>query len=448
MFVSTQVAALERHTQGSERLLRDEEVAVLKDGLCPGDKAEKDMKGHSWESRLEELELRVRMCFFSSVGKVRLGHLLLGSRSIQSNEADLKKKLSLDKKLAVVEAHGDSAGTIPPPSIREAPGSLIVTTTTPNESKKWAEGSSCLARCPEDNTWYRAEVVAQDSNYVHVTFVDSNRSASVGFKDIVASVGDLSEDQACFVDMVALALADSVKEFEKNLEVTRSTVVNQMVGAETDIEGNRGNPFSINKVEAALDDSILEGAMSMTGKTLEPKGFDPKAGLDCVARWSEDQVWYRAQVAEVRPSGEVLVVFTDYGNSDLVEEGGILAGVEEVPSGEELDLHLITKAEVPLSQDENEGVKRTILEGEVVEDSFGNTGKLEQAEETDKIVVVKKTEELSLQEKSGLADEVAVHSLLSEQLPELKVGDFCIARFSEDDVWYNAQVFEFINCKL
>ena len=36
MFMSTQVAALERHTQGSERLLRDEEVAVLKDGLCPG----------------------------------------------------------------------------------------------------------------------------------------------------------------------------------------------------------------------------------------------------------------------------------------------------------------------------------------------------------------------------------------------------------------------------
>ena len=96
--MSTQVAALERHTQGSERLLRDEEVAVLKDGLSPADdKAEKDMKGHSWESRLEELELRVRMCFFSSVGKVRLGHLLLGSRSIQSNEADLKKKLSLDK---------------------------------------------------------------------------------------------------------------------------------------------------------------------------------------------------------------------------------------------------------------------------------------------------------------------------------------------------------------
>ena len=147
MLMSThQVAALERHTQGSERLLRDEEVAVLKDGLCPGDKAEKDMKGHSWESRLEEFELRVRMCFFPSVGKVRLGHLLLGSRSIQSNEADSEKMSSLSKRQAVVIAHGDLARTpttFPPPSIREDPGSVHA--PSPVESKKWSEGSSCLA---------------------------------------------------------------------------------------------------------------------------------------------------------------------------------------------------------------------------------------------------------------------------------------------------------------
>ena len=372
-----QVAALERHTQGSERLLRDEEVAVLKGGLCPGDKPEKDKKDHSWESRLEELELRVRMCFFPSVSKVRVGHLLLGSNSIQSKEADSEKMSSPNKRQAVVRAHGDLAGTpatFPPPSIREDSGSVYVTTP------------------------------------------------------------------------VELA-ADVVKDL-KSLEVTRSTVTTEVAGDETVIEESGGNPFSMKKVEAALDDSILEGALLTTGKTPEPKRFDPKAGLDCVARWSEDQVWYRAQVAEVRPSGEVLVVFTDYGNSDLVEEGGILAGVEEVPSGEELDLHLITEAEVPLSQDENEGItNRTTLEGEVVEGSFENTVKLEQAEETDKIVDAKIAKEFSLEEKSEQIDEVAVQGLLSEQLPELKVGDFCIARFSEDDVWYNGQVFELAQCQ-
>ena len=189
MFMSTQVAALERHTQGSERLLRDEEVAVLKDGLCPGDKAEKDMKGHSWESRIEDLELRARMCFFPSVGKVRVGHLLLGSRSIQSNEADSEKTSSLNKRQATVMAHGDLAGTpttFPPPSIREDPGSVQV--TTPVEMEK----------------------------------------------------------------------CDAVKDL-KSLEAIRSTVATEVAGDETMIEGNSGNPFSIKKVEAALDDSILEG---------------------------------------------------------------------------------------------------------------------------------------------------------------------------------------------
>ena len=375
MFMSTQVAALERHTQGSERLLCDEEVAVLKDGLSPDDKAQKDMKGHSWESRLEELELRVRMCFFSSVGKVRVGHLLLGSRSIQSNEADSEKMSSLNKRQVTVMAHlAGTPTTFPPPSIREDPGSVQV--TTPVEMEK----------------------------------------------------------------------CDAVKDL-KSLEAIRSTVATEVAGDETMIEGNSGNPFSIKKVEAALDDSILDGAFLKTGKTAEPKRFNPKAGSDCVASWSEDQVWYRAQVAEVRPSGEFLVVFTDYGNSDLVEEGGILAGVEEVAAGEQLDVHLETEAEVALDQDEYDGVNTSTSEREFVKDAFEKSVEMEQAEETDKIIDAKIVEELSLEEKSEQINEVAVHGLLSEQLPELKVGDFCIARFSEDDVWYNGQVFELIQCQ-
>ena len=373
--MSTQVAALERHTQGSERLLRDEEVAVLKDGLCPGDKAEKDMKGHSWESRIEDLELRARMCFFPSVGKVRVGHLLLGSRSIQSNEADSEKMSSLNKRQVTVMAHlAGTPTTFPPPSIREDPGSVHV--TTPVELKK----------------------------------------------------------------------CDAVKDL-KSLEAIRSTVATEVAGDETMIEGNSGNPFSIKKVEAALDDSIPEGALLKTGKTPEPKRFNPKAGSDCVARWSEDQVWYRAQVAEVRPSGEFLVVFTDYGNSDLVEEGGILASVEEVAAGEQLDVHLKTEAEVALDQDEYDGVNTSTSEREFVKDAFEKSVEMEQAEETDKIVDAKIVKELPLEEKSEQNDEVSVHGLLSEQLPELKVGDFCIARFSEDDVWYNGQVLELIQCQ-
>ena len=154
----------------------------------------------------------------------------------------------------------------------------------------------------------------------------------------------------------------------------------------------------------------------MTDETPEPKRFDSKAGLDCVARWSEDQVWYRAQVAEVRPSGEFLVVFTDYGNSDLVEEVGILASVEEVAAGEQFDVFLKTEAEVALDQDEYDGVNTTTSERDIVKNVFEKSVKMEKAEETDKTVDAKIVKELSLDEKSEQIEEVAVHGLFSEQL--------------------------------
>ena len=39
-------------------------------------------------------------------------------------------------------------------------------------------------------------------------------------------------------------------------------------------------------------------------------------GQACVARWTEDHVWYNARVEQVKEGGAV-VRFTDYGNSDF-----------------------------------------------------------------------------------------------------------------------------------
>merc|ERR1719153_504275 len=68
--------------------------------------------------------------------------------------------------------------------------------------KKWLEGSSCLARCPEDGTWCRARVVCQDSvkGDVNVKFVDKSRRAVVEADDIVSSVDELSEEERSLVD--------------------------------------------------------------------------------------------------------------------------------------------------------------------------------------------------------------------------------------------------------
>ena len=48
-----------------------------------------------------------------------------------------------------------------------------------------------------------------------------------------------------------------------------------------------------------------------------------KAGDLVEAKFSEDGVWYPATVSEVRPDGQYAVLYTEYGNSELVSEDSI-----------------------------------------------------------------------------------------------------------------------------
>ena len=60
------------------------------------------------------------------------------------------------------------------------------------------------------------------------------------------------------------------------------------------------------------------------------------AGLVCVAKWSEDGVWYRAMVGKVE--GEVVeVTFLDYGNTEVVAMGNIVKTRSQIPGGEDID---------------------------------------------------------------------------------------------------------------
>merc|ERR1711874_927275 len=60
-------------------------------------------------------------------------------------------------------------------------------------------------------------------------------------------------------------------------------------------------------------------------------------------------------------------------------------------------------------------------------------GQMEQAEGNNTEEVVQETDD-----KNILEDEVSVHS--QEESRPVNIGDLCIAQWSEDLVWYNAQV--------
>ena len=59
-------------------------------------------------------------------------------------------------------------------------------------------------------------------------------------------------------------------------------------------------------------------------------------GFSCLARWSEDKVWYRAKVDKWN-SGLYDVTFVDYGNTASVAPNEIVSSVADLPT-EELDI--------------------------------------------------------------------------------------------------------------
>ena len=423
-------------------------MSLLKLGLASSElsreEREKMVDPRMWSSRLVELELKAAMSFLPSANKLCVGHLLLGLTSNQANdeeEAVASRVTGAGDQLGTSVAHvssTESVATLPAVTISDptfsTEDSAHPLISAPTEVKKWLEGSSCLARCPEDEAWCRARVVCQDpvKGDVNVTFIDKSIRAVVGANDIVSSVDELSEEERSLVDKVVW-VADAVKDL-KQVEVNKSKVtVPEADGVEVVNESNP-NPYCITKVEAALhDDSLLvetsEGQTSPAEETaglVEENSFClsvSAAGRDCVAKWSEDDVWYRAQVAEVAKDGKVLVVFTDYGNSALVGEGELVAGVEGIPAGEEKDFYLVEDSvdEANLQSEENNIEAGDV---EIVEEKYVE---LEYAEEAE-VEAVKKAEDTE-------EAEHVVEVLPRSHLVDLEVDDFCVACFSEDDVW-------------
>ncbi len=112
------------------------------------------------------------------------------------------------------------------------------------------------------------------------------------------------------------------------------------------------------------------------GRSLKSNIF---GGSECVAKWAEDMVWYRARVNKVE--GEMLeVTFYDYGNKEMVAKRDVVRTALDIPKGEDID---------------------------------------------EFVVKVK--------------DEVSV---LDTKCMGFSVGDVIIAKWVEDDVWYSGEIIK------
>lgn len=62
---------------------------------------------------------------------------------------------------------------------------------------------------------------------------------------------------------------------------------------------------------------VLQQRLAAACLSVPTSGYEPKVGSVCCARFSHDNVWYRAKILE-RRKGQYMVSFIDYGNKDLL----------------------------------------------------------------------------------------------------------------------------------
>ena len=101
--------------------------------------------------------------------------------------------------------------------------------------------------------------------------------------------------------------------------------------------------FKVNAAPSpAVDNFPIPSAPEEEIASVEQDKCPPSVlvGQDCLAKWREDQVWYRGRVAELR-DGQALVVFTDYGRFGLVDEKDIVASTDDVPVVDEKNIYVV-----------------------------------------------------------------------------------------------------------
>merc|ERR1719233_2143009 len=174
-------------------------------------------------------------------------------------------------------------------------------------------------------------------------------------------------------------------------------------------------------------DNGVEGGKSSGSNILE--------GSECVAKWTEDMVWYRARVDKVK--GEMLeVTFYDYGNKEMVARRDVVMTALDIPKGDEgntvevcftdygntAEVEIVdivkTKKDIPTKDEVDENV---------VETAEGSNG----AGVKDCLMVEEKVE-------NDVDESVGTISSGDEGFPV--VGSTVVAKWLEDEVWYNAQV--------
>jgi len=297
--------------------------------------AENDIVETYNEIPAEELE-NVDLCVARAVEPPGTGNII----DIKDVSSDSVPPVVKDIPDIAMEACGEQA---------EVENAQIETNTVCPDVGNFSVGSVCLAEWNEDNTWYNSLVkeVNTDGSYT-VVFQDYGNESTVTEDKMVVNVEEIpvgaNIDELVRYKIIGVPNQAGTGEGDTkdmnnvsdggNGENQRS----DGVGVEKDVDTkNTSNVRSVHAKQVSSERSPDE--------VMEPKDLDghgeeawvPSVGSVCCAKWS-DRVWYNARVDELLKGGkEVVVTFTDYGNTDRVPIRKLVKNREMIPKGAKIN---------------------------------------------------------------------------------------------------------------
>ena len=164
-----------------------------------------------------------------------------------------------------------------------------------------------FAKWDYDSVWYRAVVTEKDKLSCTVRFYKYFNIATLQLKDVLKRRGDIPEG----------ALLD--KFIDQPDELGHSSVNKKNKSQAANLDKSVKQPKKIKKVSNANEGQLEIGI-----------------GSRILAKWSEDEIWYRAQITGIH-ANSYDVLFIDYGNSDEVDKNSIVAEIHEIPQTDEID---------------------------------------------------------------------------------------------------------------
>ncbi|XP_018353793.1 PREDICTED: maternal protein tudor-like isoform X3 [Trachymyrmex septentrionalis] len=397
------------------------------------------------------------------------------------------------------------------------------------------EGTLCVAVYTIDDLWYRAEVLDADEDITTVRFIDygntdviDNKASNIrqipddwknleafAFKcrlDVIPVDTEDWSESTCerFQNIVtsveslqALIIADTmpkrVELFIDNNSVSETLVeekhaiiinteqelVNEIVDLELDPHSafvchiNSPSEFWVQEEKSVADLEVMADRFMVAD--MFPKIEERKEGLLCVAKYPEDEQWYRARIVSHDDNG-TQVIYIDYGNSAISTEiRTIPEDLASIPPLSrkcclELPLQVVEWSEqarekfvklaadgatiflLDVLKDQETSLVKLTLDGQNVADILGNMCEqnlpvIEErlpplGEENSPNVMVSHINcpnEFWIQAESSISELEVMSDRLRDAesflaLNNLDVGMVCAARYPEDGYWYRAKI--------